>query len=154
MTFKQALEIVLAFEGAMSNDPNDPGGLTKYGISQKAYPDLDIAGLTREQAGLIYLRDYWNACRCDELPWPLRLPVFDAAVNQGQGTAAKILQGLVGVAKDGVIGAKTIAAARQFDSVQLAENYLAERLLVYTHAQGFERFGRGWFRRVIQLASG
>lgn len=153
MTFQNALDAVLEFEGAMSNDPKDPGRLTRWGISEKAYPDLDIANLTREQAGLIYLRDYWNRCRCDELPWPLRLPVFDAAVNQGQGTSVKILQGLVGVAKDGVMGPKTLSAAREFDSILLAQNYLAERCLVYVQTPGFERFGRGWIRRVVALAA-
>lgn len=79
--FAAALELLLHFEGGYVNDPNDAGGETKYGISKRAYPNLDIASLTKSDAAEIYLRDYWDACRCSEMPEPLSLSVFDYAVN-------------------------------------------------------------------------
>src|SRR6185312_16903801 len=67
--FLPAFKIVVGIEGGYSNDPRDPGGETKFGISKNAYPNLDIASLTLEQAQQIYLRDYWDACGCDTMTW-------------------------------------------------------------------------------------
>lgn len=86
MNFETAIAYVLRYEGSLSDDKRDPGGLTKFGISQRAYPDLDIAGLTLNEAKQIYLRDYWWPVRAHELPETLRLVVFDCAVNQGVKT--------------------------------------------------------------------
>jgi len=71
------------------NDPHDPGGETKYGISKRAYPNVDIKGLTLDAAINIYYRDYWPIA--SSLTFPLNVCVFDCAVNQGQKRAAKFL---------------------------------------------------------------
>ena len=73
------------FEGGsrVTNDPDDPGGLTKYGLSQKYNPDLDIATLTEAQAKEIYKERYWDKVNGDELPYPYDLIVADTAVNLG-----------------------------------------------------------------------
>jgi len=78
-----AIRNVLGREGGLVNNPADRGGLTKFGISQAAYPKLDIANLTADQAAAIYKRDYWDAIKADQLPVPIREMAFDAAVNQG-----------------------------------------------------------------------
>jgi hypothetical protein len=80
---KKALTFVLKWEGEYSNDPGDPGGETKWGISKKAYPDEDIKNLTRERALEIYATDYWLASGCDAIPFPANVAVFDTAVNCG-----------------------------------------------------------------------
>ena len=53
--FKLAIPRVITNEGGYVNDPDDPGGETKYGISKRSYPALDIKNLTVEQATAIYL---------------------------------------------------------------------------------------------------
>ena len=70
--FHTAMKFILSpdVEGEYSNDPNDPGGETKWGISKRAYPDLDIRNLTKADALAIYFRDYWTACDCDNIPFP------------------------------------------------------------------------------------
>jgi len=78
-----SINITLGFEGGYVNNPNDKGGETKYGISKKAYPDLDIANLTIEQAKEIYKRDYWDRCKCAFIPDALSMALFDFAVNSG-----------------------------------------------------------------------
>jgi lysozyme family protein len=83
MSFDQAVTFVLEREGGLSDDPTDPGGLTNFGISQRAYPDLDIRHLTVEGATAIYKRDYWDAAGCDALTPAVALAVFDSAVNCG-----------------------------------------------------------------------
>ena len=90
--FDEIIEHVLEKEGGYVNDPTDLGGETKYGITKRFYPDIDIKNLTEEQAKEIYRRDYWDKNRVDELPEQLRHIFFDMCVNQGRGTAVKVLQ--------------------------------------------------------------
>jgi lysozyme family protein len=89
--FEKAVDFVLAHEGGYTNDPNDPGGETKYGISKRAYPDLIIANLTPEDAIEIYRRDYWIPSGAEQLPDNLALIHFDASVNNGLSKARQFL---------------------------------------------------------------
>jgi hypothetical protein len=81
--FDKALAFVLRWEGGYSNDPHDPGGETKFGISKRSYPDVNIKDLTRESAAAIYRRDYWDVMHCDTRGPSMGLAVFDSAVNCG-----------------------------------------------------------------------
>jgi len=91
--FNKCLKFVLDREGrSYENNSADPGGETKFGISKKSYPNVDIKHLTEEQAGTIYLRDYWIPLNCEDYIDPrLSLALFDCGVNQGVGTAKQIL---------------------------------------------------------------
>jgi len=80
---QKALDFVLRHEGEYVNDPDDPGGETKFGISKRAYPNLDIASLTIEEARKIYKRDYWDAIRANFLFDGMDIAAFDSAVNCG-----------------------------------------------------------------------
>lgn len=155
--WNQAIDFVLKMEGGSEaeNDPNDPGGSTKFGISKKAYPGEDIAALTLERAKELYRLDYWQACRCDELPSDFAIAVFDTAVNQGVGKAKRLLQIALGVTVDGVIGDKTLAAAHKAGPRQV-KKFLAERLAAYARLmaehQNLLVFAVNWSFRVISLA--
>ena len=146
--FKPAVDRVLRMEGGYVNDPADPGGETKYGISKRAYPAVDIAAMTEDGARAIYKKDYWAACRCDSLPAPLDQLVFDAAVNQGVGAAVKMLQAAVGVRADGQIGPVTLAAARQAD-VEAPARFMTLRAMRYADTPGWARYGAGWMKRLF-----
>ncbi len=89
--FGRAIEFVLRWEGGYSNDPSDPGGETKYGISKRAHPDVDIANLTLEDAKTIYRAEYWVPLGCDGLDWPLDLVCMDSGVNLGPSRAREFL---------------------------------------------------------------
>ena len=78
--FDKAIEFVLKWEGGLTTDT---GGLTKYGISQNAYPDLDIANLTLDQAKAIYKEDYWDKLHCDNFYTTEAIVLFDCGVNCG-----------------------------------------------------------------------
>lgn len=153
-SFLRCLPVVLRNEGgsAPTNDPADPGGTTKYGISQKTYPELDIAALTLAQAQQIYERDFWNPLHAEDLPDGLALCVFDAAVNHGVVTAIRLLQRALGVKVDGVVGAATKRAALEALPMHAAE-FMSLRLARYEEvAQGNERltkFLHGWRMRVL-----
>jgi lysozyme family protein len=149
--FDRAVALVLDAEGVFSDDPHDRGGATKYGISQRAYPGLDIRSLTRDQAIALYRGDYWDACRCGQMPWWAALTVFDAAVNQGPGVAAIAMQRALGLVMDGVIGSKTLAAIAGADPASGLALYLTERTLHYVAAADWPRYGRGWTRRLYHM---
>lgn len=148
MTFDRSVDIILEHEGGYVNDPKDPGGETKYGISKRAYPDLDIANLTEDQAKEIYRRDYWSTCQCDSLANGLDLLVFDAAVNQGVGAAVRMLQAELGVTQDGVFGPKTLETYQRKGLA--VSNYAAQRMLRYGLNPNFTHFGLGWSRRLME----
>lgn len=88
-SFEQTLrfEVGADQKGGYTKDPKDPGGETKYGISKRAHPELDIENLTPEQALRIYLNDYWFPSGADDLPYPACLIVFDTAFLCGVGRA-------------------------------------------------------------------
>ena len=117
--FDNAIDITLGWEGgpAITDDPDDPGGLTRYGISQRAYPDEDIRALTEERAREIYREDYWNRVRGNGIRYgEVAAAVFDMAVNTGIRQASLELQRAVNhvagrseLVEDGIIGPRTIA---------------------------------------------
>ena len=150
MSFDRAVAMVLRHEGGYVNDPRDPGGETRFGISKRAYPDVDILRLTEDEAKVIYRRDYWNTLRPDEIPAPLAICVFDAAVNMGRDKAVRLLQRACGVAQDGVMGGNTIAAANRLPEPVV--RFSTERAIAYTGIRGFDTFGKGWLRRTFAVA--
>jgi Glycosyl hydrolase 108 len=87
--FMKSLKFVLKWEGGYVNDPQDPGGETKWGISKRSYPHVDISALTPDQAARIYFEDYWLESGCDKLDSPFNTVVFDTAVNCGVGRARR-----------------------------------------------------------------
>ena len=108
--FNKAVEKTLKREGGarFTNDPDDPGRETKYGISQKAYPDVNIENLTEERAKEIYKRDYWNRINGDGLMHQaIAEKLFDTAVNIGVKTASRLAQATVGEKQDGSIGPRS-----------------------------------------------
>ncbi|SRR5258706_12016609 len=153
--FSTAVEFVLDQEGGLVEDPHDPGGITKFGISFQSFPSLGKEGirdLTKDQAIAIYEKYYWQRLNCDALPYPLALAVFDCGVNMGVYGAASILQGLLGVQRDGIIGPNTVAAAKARELNPLLSAYFTERIMKYTLLTTFVHFGKGWIRRVCDLA--
>ena len=85
--FDVAMKFVRKWEGGYVNDPDDPGGETKYGISKRAYPHEDIRALTRERAEFLYERDYWKPLGLDNYPQDAAVVLFNVAVNMGVGRA-------------------------------------------------------------------
>lgn len=147
-SFDKAFEILIGHEGGYVNDVNDRGGETRYGISKRAYPHIDIANLTLAQAKAIYRTDYWDKAKCSSLPPDLALLVFDAAVNNGVGAAIRWLQRAANVTADGIIGPKTIAAS--FSS-GVSARFHAMRVDAMTKMPTWPNHGRGWAKRLAAL---
>lgn len=89
--FEQAVSFVFKHEGGYTPGiPDDPGGETNFGISKRAFPDLDIKNLTIDQAKEIYRKHYWNVELDGEPDQKLANCLLDCAVNQGPSFAAKL----------------------------------------------------------------
>ncbi len=155
MSFGKAIQFVLEHEGGYVFDPHDPGGETKYGISKRAYPDVDIKNLTEEEAIEIYKRDYWEKIQGDSLPYALSLALLDTAVNCGVFKAGIWFQMSLnvlfkkGLKLDGIIGPKTVAAAQDCDELKVAIYLLSLRLRHYLNSD--PRYLKGWLSRVLDL---
>ncbi len=150
-SFEVAFAFVIRMEGGYVNDPHDPGGETKYGISRRAYPHLGVANLTIDNARALYHRDYWRAAECERLAPRLAIALFDCAVNQGVGKAKRLLQHAVRVRVDGIIGPVTRAAINSMDEDVLLLDFLSHRLRSYAKTRNAARYMRGWSRRVLSL---
>ncbi len=148
MTFEIAIDRVLGLEGAYTDGAGDPGGETHWGISKRAYPDLDIASLSRDGAVAIYRRDFWEHVDADRLPDGVQFQALDFAVNSGISTAIRYLQRAVGVADDGWWGAHSRAAATALSESDLVLRYLAERIDFLTRRANWPTAGKGWMRRL------
>jgi lysozyme family protein len=160
--FAFAIAVTLRHEG--DGLTVDTGGATKYGISAKAYPDVDVERLTRAQAAAILRRDYWDALRLHRVDdRDVAAKVFDMAVNLGPGTAVRCAQRAVNylsrrtdeLAVDGVLGPKTLGAinALRPRSLLLAlRAYHTKRYVELVEDPDdtrYERFAAGWLSRAM-----
>jgi len=143
MTFEDALAFVLEQEGGLSNHPLDPGGLTKWGITQATYsswrkknglPPRPVSEMTEEEMRAIYRALYWDPIGGDSLPPPLALAAFDSAVNSGVGRAREWLE------QSGGDWRKLIALRLEFMTGARRGN-----------VDLWATFGRGWARRISRL---
>ena len=157
-TFNEIIEVVLEHEGGYVNDPTDLGGETKYGITKRFYPDVDIKNLTKEQAKEIYKRDYWEKNRVESLPENLRYIFFDMCINQGRGTAVRVLQRAVNskggsLVVDGGFGPATLKAILKYKPCD--NRTRCYRLKHYydlvNKKPEQEKFLFGWFRRCMEV---
>jgi lysozyme family protein len=152
--FNKAIKFVLENEGGFSNDPNDPGGATKFGISQRSYPDWDIENLTEEDAIEIYRQDFWAPYQ--DFEDRLAAKVFDLAVNMGHKRAVQILQRALQclgakLNDDGILGPVTKQAVDVANIDLLLVALKSEAAGFYrnlaTANSSQQRFLKGWLRR-------
>lgn len=155
--FGPAFDFLLPHEGGYVCDPEDLGGETRYGISKRSYPDVNLQCLTPAGAAAIYERDWWNrypfAELCDQT---VANKVFDMAVNMGTKEAFTLFQRAVCdcgemVLCDGELGPVTLAAANRLDGVLLVEAIRREAAQFYlnlaAHKPSNAKFLKGWLVR-------
>jgi lysozyme family protein len=129
--FDRCVDVVIRFEGG-DMITTDSGGTTKWGISTKAHPTLDVRNLTREQAKDIYRSEYWVASGAEFLNWPMNLAILDCAVNQGVSIAVDIANDALDVAE--------VLVMRMIRYAKLAEN-----------RKDLRPYLRGWLNRLVKV---
>lgn len=156
--FLKCIDIVLKNEGGYINHPSDPGGETnmgserKFGIAKRFYPHEDIKNITKERAIEIYYKDYWLPMNLSKIiNEDLVLQVFDFGVNAGIRRSIKMLQKLVEVEADGIIG-KTTTEVVNKQNKDIVERFKNRRRIYYMNLAAqkpkLEVFLVGWLRRV------
>jgi lysozyme family protein len=178
INFNHALDRTFKFEGLLSDNPFDRGGLTKYGITKVVWAEhgdgtCRLEEITHNQASEIYWREYWCKAGLDKLeeagvPADILRDLFDAVVNHGVNGGGRLLQQAYNLVRlyenprlkvDGLVGPQTIGAVSGFCKVgrHYCDSLLA--CLRYRRAGLYEdicerdetqcRFIRGWFRRLV-----
>lgn len=161
--FQKAHKIILGYEGGNVDNPKDPGGRTSRGVTQRVYSAYrmkigktpqDVYKATDAEVHAIYRQQYWDVCKCDDLPSGIDLIVYNASVNSGPKRAYKLLQASLNrasnaqLAVDGTPGMISVQAASNAPDhdlvvVEFGRKYQA----FYQSLSTFKTFGKGWTRR-------
>ena len=156
--FEYAMNLVFTHEGGYINDSSDKGGETKYGISKRSYPNIEIASITKEMAKAIYRRDFWEKERYNNIKdIALAAKIFDISVNIGSHWANRLLQralraiGKQNIAEDGILGSVSLVAVNASDPLALIAALRSETAGYYRTLaavkQNQNRFLKGWLNR-------
>ena len=158
--FEKVIKFTLKWEGGYTIDS---GGKTKYGISQKAYPNIDIKNITLEKAKLIYKKNYWKPLRCDHYDYPLALTIFDMGVNIGIRRTVKFIQLSCNeflyepIKVDGILGNKTLTAIKYCEKIHplkfviLINNYRYKWYCKLVKKSKYSKYLLGWINRCNNL---
>ena len=162
----QIIKKVLEREGGdkITYDKTDRGGTTKYGISKRSNPDVDIENLTEDEAVLIYLKKYWVPSKASDMPEALQDMYFDMVVNFGQRRAVKILQeacnhkigrntskDVIMLAVDGLIGPKTLKASKSLEKDRLMAFRIFHYSKICIKNDVMMKYYYGWVRRATSI---
>jgi len=155
-TFNEIIDVDLQHEHGYLNDPTDIDRETKYGITKRFYPKVDIKNLTIENAKQIYKDDYWDRNRVESLPQNLWHIYFDMCVNMGKRTAVKVLQRAAvnrgkDIEVDGGLGPATIGALKGVELDRVRAYRVKFYVDLITSKPEQEKFFLGWFRRATEV---
>ena len=160
MYANEVINQVIKNEGGYVNDPNDPGGETKFGISKRSYPHLDIKNLTKDEAFNIYLIDFYKPLNISSLnSYKLQYSILDFSVHSGIYRAVKILQETLNdlgakLQKDGKLGPLTLSILKKITSKNetlLFQKYNNLRLNFLKRLDDFSIYGNGWTKRINKI---
>ena len=158
------MDSIVEGEGAvLTDDPNDPGGATKFGIAYNYNQDdvkkyginsaADMDKLTRDQADEIFYNKYYEPSNASELPFEARLAYLNTYINSPT-TSVKALQEAVGASVDGVYGDQTRMKLAEYLNSNSAEdlskairkNYVKKLV----ESDNWDSFGNGWVNRFLE----
>jgi len=161
-TFEIALQFVLEHEGELANHPYDRGGLTYRGIARNAWPKWEgwkyiDKGETPplELVRKFYYENFWLPLKCDSLPSPIAIFLFDSAVGSGHVLPTRWLQRAIGAKDDGIVGTETLQKAQQAFPQAVVDSMLRRRIMLYDSIVRNDKrqdvFLNGWLRRTMRL---
>ena len=158
--FLNALEFTLRWEGGFSTHPDDPGGATNFGVTQRVYDAFrkknslrlqSVKQIDRKEVLSIYQSDYWLVVDCEKIAPPMDFVHFDTCVNFGPFQAAKFLQQALSVLPDGYIGQITLLTLSKSDP-RLVAGIVCDERIKFRHERvrqnaSQEKFLQGWLNR-------
>jgi lysozyme family protein len=154
ITYNDAITQVYKDEGGYSNDAGDPGGPTMYGITiwdarkywKPGATATDVKNMPKSVAADIYEQHYAHPLAYDQLPSGVDYAILDYGINSGNSRATKVLQRIVGVPVDGIMGPATVSAANKYDPIKLINSIYDERVS-FLKGLGKPQFMKGWLSR-------
>lgn len=167
--FQKLHGFVKRWEGGFVDHPQDKGGATNMGITQSTLAAWrgtevtvdDVRTLSRAEADAILRANYYALCRCPEMPERTAMVVYNGAVLHGPRRSIEFLQtafndlGMTAdgapLKVDGLVGPKTITAAKQTDPAVLSDAYMNVQDAYFRAHDDFEHFGAGWLNRLASL---
>ena len=158
--FDACFKGMLRSEGGFVNHPKDPGGMTNLGVTKRVYEswvkrevtEKEMRDLKPADVRDLYLKLYWEPCRCDELTWGVDYSVFDFAVNAGVKRSVITLQRCVGVKDDGIFGPGTMKAVKETAPEEIIGKFFDVRIRFYQQLKKYETFGKGWHHRAATVS--
>lgn len=154
--FEKIIRHTLKWEGGYVWDKDDSGGETKYGITKRQYPYLNIKNLTEDEAIEIYHQDYWKSYHDAINSYKVAGRLFDISVNMGHENPNKMLQRAANslggnLIVDGIIGPLSLSAINRCDEEDLYSefyNLIKSRYERISHYGNNRKFLRGWMNRL------
>lgn len=154
-TYDEATSLIFADEGGYTNDPNDTGGPTNWGITladARLYwkanaTAADVRAMPKSVAIGIYRKHYADPVRYDDLPAGVDYAVLDFAINSGNERAIRFLQKVVGIIPDGTIGKVTLDYTAKMDPKEVINQLYDARMAFLRTLVAWPTFGRGWTAR-------
>lgn len=159
LKFITSFNLLMVKEGGYVEDLS--GGPTNAGITLKSYREWagedktkeDLKNLTVGKAAYYYHEEYWLKLKCNDLPDGINLAIFDASVHHGKDTAVKMLQRILDVAVDGIVGPETISISHQSELYDVLPRLGTQRILYVQKLPEFKKIGKGWVRRIVAATS-
>ncbi len=162
----EAIRKVILAEGGskFTNDPDDSGGPTKYGITLATLSEYrgykcsidDVKNMSEAEAIAIYKKNYWDKLKGDLLPYSISYTMFNYGVNRGIGNAVKLAQEVLGLAVDGVLGPNTLNAIKGTNLNTFISKYLAGAQEAYrelaSRREKDKKYLKGWLNRVQEIS--
>lgn len=136
-----------------TNRALDPGGLTRYGFSQRAHPDLDVMTMTFRDFKDESRKRYWVKAACDRIDHEKGLLIYDAVFQHGISAGSKCVQRAVGAKADGIIGGATLAKIKDKYFDDFLFGVLDQRRRIYLDRNDAveEANEGGWFNRAVKI---
>ena len=155
-SFTKLMDLEGVREGA-----NDRGGTTKHGVTQPVFDDWramtggpreSVLVLEKPEAYALFYNMFWRTTGASNLPDGLDFAVFQAGVNIGDRMAVILLQRILGVTADGIVGPQTLAAVKTWPLDSLIATFLQSQKDYYDkviarHPTQVSNFD-GWMNRV------
>jgi lysozyme family protein len=167
--FEQALDYTFANEGGFSNDTNDHGGATRYGITRaeasrwrkKPVSVADMKVFPIDEAKAIYKAWYWDTMALDKVASAsIAICMFDIGVVMGIGIPPKFAQSICNahggsLVVDGHLGPLSIAAMNALDPNVFVRDFSAKTEArfrgIVANNSSQHVFLKGWLNRAHRL---